>query len=319
MTRLARWPDLHVYHYAPYEPAAFKRLMGRHATRGDELDRLLRAERFVDLLAVVRQGVRVGVESYSIKQLEPCYGFEREVPLKDANLCLQQMEVALELGHGAARCRTRSSEGVAGYNRDDCVSTLRLRDWLETLRAEAIARGTDIPRPEPKEGDPPPKVDDRAQKVEALRARLLAGVPGGAGRAERGAGGPLDPGLPPRLAPPRGPGRLVGVLPAPRAPGGGPLRRARRRGRPRARRDGARHPAQEVEEAHRHGGRPLPLPAAGDGDRPGRRAQAPGREEVRRRRGREPGGPDHRRQEGQGPEGPPPDRRLRPHATSTPR
>ena len=34
---------MHVYHYAPYEPAAFKRLMGRYATREAEVDRMLRA------------------------------------------------------------------------------------------------------------------------------------------------------------------------------------------------------------------------------------------------------------------------------------
>jgi light-regulated signal transduction histidine kinase (bacteriophytochrome) len=35
-------PGMHVYHYAPYEPSAFKRLMGRYATRERELDNLLR-------------------------------------------------------------------------------------------------------------------------------------------------------------------------------------------------------------------------------------------------------------------------------------
>ena len=48
---MARWqahPDLHVYHFHSYEPAALKRLMGRYATREDELDRLLRAGRLVD-------------------------------------------------------------------------------------------------------------------------------------------------------------------------------------------------------------------------------------------------------------------------------
>ena len=33
------FPDLHIYHFSPYEPAALKRLMGRYATREDELDR----------------------------------------------------------------------------------------------------------------------------------------------------------------------------------------------------------------------------------------------------------------------------------------
>ena len=47
--RLAQYPDLHIYHFAPYEPAALKRLMGRYAPREDELDQMLRAGVFVDL------------------------------------------------------------------------------------------------------------------------------------------------------------------------------------------------------------------------------------------------------------------------------
>src|SRR6202042_372417 len=75
---LNRYPNLHIFHFAPYEPAALKRLMGRYATREDELDQLLRGKRFVDLFAVVRHGLRASVESYSIKRLEPLYGYVRE-------------------------------------------------------------------------------------------------------------------------------------------------------------------------------------------------------------------------------------------------
>ena len=70
--------------------------MGRHATRADELDRLLRGERLIDLYAVVRQALRAGVESYSIKQLEQFYEFRRDVPLGDASQHLQAIELALE-------------------------------------------------------------------------------------------------------------------------------------------------------------------------------------------------------------------------------
>ena len=67
-----RWethPDMHIYHFAPYEPSAMKRLMSRYATREDEVDRMLRAGLFVDLYRVVRGAIRAGVESYSIKEL----------------------------------------------------------------------------------------------------------------------------------------------------------------------------------------------------------------------------------------------------------
>ena len=36
-------PGMHVFHYSPYEPSAFKRLMGRHATRQEDMDVLLRS------------------------------------------------------------------------------------------------------------------------------------------------------------------------------------------------------------------------------------------------------------------------------------
>ena len=168
----AAHPEMHVYHYAPYEPSAFKRLMGRFATRERELDALLRAGAFVDLYAIVRQSLRAGVERYSIKNLEPLYGFARTVELKDARRHLQAVEFALEfdaLGDLDPAVR----EAVAGYNRDDCVSALRLRDWLETLRDGLVAKGAEIPRPELKTGDPSPALDERQQRVAALRARLL--------------------------------------------------------------------------------------------------------------------------------------------------
>ena len=85
MTRWAQFPEMHVYHYAPYEPAALKRLMGRYATREEEIDRMLRGGLFVDLYQIIRHGVRASVESYSIKRLEPFYAFERRKPLADAN------------------------------------------------------------------------------------------------------------------------------------------------------------------------------------------------------------------------------------------
>ena len=79
MERGRRHPGMHVYHYAAYEPAALKRLMGRYATREQEVDELLRAEAFVDLYRVTRQALRAGVESYSIKELERF--FREEDPL----------------------------------------------------------------------------------------------------------------------------------------------------------------------------------------------------------------------------------------------
>ncbi len=52
VTRWSEYPTMHIYHFSPYEAAALKRLMGRHATREDEIDRMLRARLLIDVHAV---------------------------------------------------------------------------------------------------------------------------------------------------------------------------------------------------------------------------------------------------------------------------
>ena len=124
-------PDLHVYHYAAYERTAFGRLMGKYGTREDEVDDLLRGRVLVDLFKVVRQGVRVGVESYSIKKLEPLYMAPRDGAITDAGSSIVEYERWLE---------THDPQilfDIEKYNRDDCESTWRLHHWLEARRAEA--------------------------------------------------------------------------------------------------------------------------------------------------------------------------------------
>ena len=72
---------MHIYHFAPYEPSALKRLMGRYGVCEDEIDRMLRAKLFVDLHTVLKRSVRASVEQYSLKALEVFHGFARKVPL----------------------------------------------------------------------------------------------------------------------------------------------------------------------------------------------------------------------------------------------
>ena len=119
--RLREHPDLHIYHYAPYEPTALKRLMGRYGTREDEVDDLLRGGVLVDLLRAVRQSLRASVESYSIKKMEAFYGFTREIDLRDAGSSIVAFEQWLELGEGE-RPAADHLERIERYNRDDVVS-----------------------------------------------------------------------------------------------------------------------------------------------------------------------------------------------------
>jgi predicted RecB family nuclease len=175
MQRLEQHPGLHIYHYNHYETTAIRKLMGRYGTREEQVDRLLRGGVFDDLYRVVRQGLRASVESYSIKKMEPFYGYDRDVDLADARSALAQIEAWLEMGGGGdpdvlAR--------IEGYNRDDCVSTLRLHQWLESLRQQlATEIGAAVPRPEPQSGDPSEAVAEQDARVAALVAQLTEGVP----------------------------------------------------------------------------------------------------------------------------------------------
>ena len=174
-----RWethPDMHVYHFAPYEPSAMKRMMGRHATREEEVDRMLRAGLFVDLHRVVRGGLRASVESYSIKELEKFFGYTREVSLSEANSALYGVSTPLELGDPGA-IREEHKEVVEGYNRDDCASTLHLRDWLEGIRQHLIDGGAVIERPQPEDGQAAEELTERQEMIRALVNRLAGDVP----------------------------------------------------------------------------------------------------------------------------------------------
>ncbi|MHC1548772.1 TM0106 family RecB-like putative nuclease [Phyllobacterium sp. K27] len=175
-SRLQDHPDLHIYHFAPYEPAALKRLMGRYATREEEIDFLLRSKRFVDLYSVVRNGVRASVESYSIKKLEPLYSYTREIDLSEANAALGKVQAALELGD--LELIDDADRGIVElYNRDDCISTWQLRDWLESRRTELIANGADISRPATEEGVGGEALSEWQEKIDTLAARLNEKIP----------------------------------------------------------------------------------------------------------------------------------------------
>ncbi len=179
--RLARYPDMHIYHYAQYEPTALKRLMGRYGTRESDVDRLLRGGVLVDLFRAVRQGVRASVESYSIKKIEPIYGFQREVELRDATSSIVEFETWLELSD-SDRPSSPILKQIELYNRDDVISTRQLRDWLERQRVElARLTGQDVPRPAPLSPEAPAALSDADARVAQVAAALTGGIAEDAG------------------------------------------------------------------------------------------------------------------------------------------
>lgn len=176
MERLEEFPDMHIYHYAPYEPAALKRLMGRYATCEDEVDRLLRGNVFVDLFSVLKNTLRASVESYSIKKMEPFYQYSRKISLHDANVALTKVSSSLEFDKNP-QLDNADKLAVEKYNADDCYSTLVLRSWLEEIRSELIKNGENIERPDISDGQASEELDERQLHIQELIRKLTGDVP----------------------------------------------------------------------------------------------------------------------------------------------
>ena len=126
--RLTAYPDARIYHYAPYEITALRRLTTKYGIGEAFLDRLLRERRFVDLFAVVR-GALIGSEpNYSIKSMEAFYGRKRDGEVKTAGGSVVAYERWRETGE------QQILDEIEDYNRVDCISTEELRDWLVGIR-----------------------------------------------------------------------------------------------------------------------------------------------------------------------------------------
>ena len=172
-------PEMHVYHFGAYEPSAFKRLAGRYATRERELDILLRAELFVDLHTIVRHALKASVESYSLKELERFYGFTRGQDMREATASRRAIEWAIEFREPVHGVESLASHLVAveRYNREDCVSAEKLRNWLETLCAGVEAKGVQLPRPALKSGEASETIEGAEDETRQVMNALLEGVP----------------------------------------------------------------------------------------------------------------------------------------------
>jgi predicted RecB family nuclease len=179
--RRERFPEMHVYHYAPYERTALARMMGLHGSREDEVDRLLREHVLVDLYRVVDQALRISRPSYSLKEVEAFYDQGRTAEVKQAGDSVLMFEQWLQEGDAELLAK------IEDYNKEDCDSTLRLRDWLIEQRELAEREhGVQLPwrlpgQPtEPDEGEA-----DVLGETTELQEALLTDVP--ADPDERGA------------------------------------------------------------------------------------------------------------------------------------
>ncbi len=146
-----RHPEMHIYHYAAYEKTHLLSIAARHGKGEAAVDELLRAGVLVDLYPVVASSLRIGVPSYSIKKLEPLYmgASEREGVANAADSVIQYVAYRAARDAGQAEEAQQILDDIAQYNAYDCLSTLRLRDWMRSLLQNQPEVGREQEQPKP--------------------------------------------------------------------------------------------------------------------------------------------------------------------------
>jgi predicted RecB family nuclease len=174
--RRKRHPKMHIYHYAAYEKTALLCLAGRYGVGEDEVDDLLRSGVLVDLFPLVRKSIRVGTENYSLKSLEPLYmGAE----LRTGDVTTATESITMYARFCELRADGRADEAanmlkqIEDYNRYDCRSTHKLRDWLIKLAIESS-----VPPLGPQPVPDGTAVEDTDQLARTLMAFAGDGVDG---------------------------------------------------------------------------------------------------------------------------------------------
>ncbi|MBN9178077.1 MAG: TM0106 family RecB-like putative nuclease [Microbacterium sp.] len=171
--RRASHPGMHIYHYAPYETTHLLAMAARYGVREAEVDTLLREGVFVDLYPIVRRALRVGSRSYSIKKLEPLYMGD-EVRTSDVqrgdDSIVKYVEARTLLDAGRTAEAQSVLDDLADYNRYDCVSTRRLRDWLVDRAREAHL----MPSADIDQSERPYEPSPRAEALGRLAAAAAA-------------------------------------------------------------------------------------------------------------------------------------------------
>jgi uncharacterized protein len=134
-----RWlqdPTMHIYHYANYEIAACRKLMGRYGVCEQEVDQLLRNEVFVDLYKVVKGGLLLGEPRYSIKNVEHLYRAKRSTEVGSGGDSVVVYERWQDDKDGDTWETSKILNSIREYNIDDCNSTQELVDWLRLRQKE---------------------------------------------------------------------------------------------------------------------------------------------------------------------------------------
>lgn len=141
------YPSLHVYHYGMYEQRAVRRIIHASAPANwaIKLEELLRERILVDVLALVRRSLIIGLPSYGLKHVEKLYTRPRVTAVASGMDSLEVYQQWLNKPDGLTWQQSEKLGAIRTYNWDDCNSVRQLLLWLReqsaALQANASSPG----------------------------------------------------------------------------------------------------------------------------------------------------------------------------------
>ena len=145
---------MHVYHYNHTERvlladllnsdddpmssilSVFGHAIGQSPADMHHLNELVDAGVFVDLLAVVRNSLQTGNESFSLKEMEKLAGFKRKGKIERGDGAVVDYERYANADlYGIHKDeKLELLNGIAQYNKDDVEATYEVHKWLLQVR-----------------------------------------------------------------------------------------------------------------------------------------------------------------------------------------
>ncbi len=179
-SRREAFPDMRVYHYSHAEPSMLSAIAEPDPGTLEEFEELRESRLFVDLYTVVRQGLRIGSESYGLKHVEKLAGFERQADVDGGSDAVVLYEDWLQ----DARVNQALLDRIADYNEEDCRATLAVAEWLRAHRPTGPIETREEYQKSDKAIDRDAKTEEREQLAEQIRelypeddaARLIASL-----------------------------------------------------------------------------------------------------------------------------------------------
>ena len=171
-----KYPKAHLYHYNSYEKRSLRQLASLYSSDFPEgsnfVDTLLRGEKFVDLFLIINQCARTSEKDMSLKSIEGVlYNFQRKGDVKKAEDSVKLYDYWLTSKDEDTK------KDIIEYNKEDCVSTYQLREFLIKNKPETINWYSITPENEKKSHDKKPWEEVEVELLKALDKKEIAKNP----------------------------------------------------------------------------------------------------------------------------------------------